>query len=275
MSLLRVFLSNFLKDLSGLTKDFYVALSISIIVHIFAIYCLFAVPLPQPPDMESITVDFAMIKIAEKRGEAGIGGKGQGTGGRRAKTSPEAEAAKPGNNDEVLNKVNPAGDKQFAAKNTMESEDKDKSGLQTDRVSLNTFISNRNEYGSRIGAGINKGGKDGGSSAGSGEGTDGGGPGFTGEGGEGRSYDYGYVREEVMKNLKYPEKARRFGWEGKVILYFIINEKGLVRDVKIVKSSGVQILDEAAKDALARVTAFHNKYKRSVVVQLPIEFKLK
>jgi TonB family protein len=270
MNLLRVFLNNVSKNLSGLTKDFYIALSISIIVHAFAIYCIFAMQLAQPLKMESITVDFAMIKAAEKSGEANIRGKGQGAGGSAEKASLKAEGTKT-----TSNEVNPTGNRQFAVKSSVNSEDKDKSSILTDTVSLNTFISNSNEHGSRTGTTAHKGGKIGSGYPGSAEGIDGGGPGLYGQGGEGGSYDYGYVREAVMKNLQYPEKARRFGWEGRVILYFIINETGLVRDVKIVRSSGVQMLDEAAKDALAKVAAFQNKYKRLVVVQLPIEFKLK
>ncbi|MCX5811170.1 MAG: energy transducer TonB [Proteobacteria bacterium] len=224
--------------------------------------------------MESITVDFAMIEYAERSGEANIKGEGQRAKGKGEKISPKVEGAKAGSN-KVRNVDNLTGNKQFAANNAIDSEDKDKSSIPTDTVSLNAFISNHNEHGSRTGAGVHKGGKIGSGVSGSSEGIDGGGVGLPGQGGEGKLYDYGYVREAVMKNLKYPEKARRFGWEGRVILYFIINETGLVRDVKIVKSSGIQMLDEAAKDALTRVAAFNNKYKRLVVVQLPIEFKLK
>ncbi|MCX5805438.1 MAG: energy transducer TonB [Proteobacteria bacterium] len=217
--------------------------------------------------MEYISIDLGMIQATEMSGEAKIRDKGKGSRVKGEKTSAKAEGVKT-ESAEVHSVDNPGGNKPFSINNTIDEKDKDKKGMQTETVSLNAFSS-------LTGSGAHKGGKTGTGAIDSAEGTDGGSSGLPGQGGGGKAYDYGYVREAVMKNLKYPEKARRFGWEGKVILSFIINESGSVRDVKIVKSSGIQMLDEAAKDALTRVTAFQNKYNRLMVVQLPIEFRLK
>jgi protein TonB len=268
MNRLRTLSGNLSKGLSGPTKDLYVALSISIIIHVFVVYFILALPSAKPLNVESITVDFGIIKTDEGSGKANIRGKGQGlrtmgegAGGKGEKTSINAEGAKAGSN-EVRNMDNSA----------MEAASKNKSDIATETLSLNPFASSHIEQGSQSGMGANKGGS---SSPGSVKRAGGGGAGLSGEGGEGKVYDYGYVRDAVMKNLKYPEKARRFGWEGKVVLHFVINETGSVCDVRILRSSGVQMLDEAAKDALANVAAFRNKYNRLVVVQLPIEFRLK
>jgi len=86
--------------------------------------------------------------------------------------------------------------------------------------------------------------------------------------------DYAYIREIIMKNITYPEKARRMGWEGKVILSFVINEAGFINEVKILKSSGYNVLDEAAKEALFKIKDFQKKHER-LLVQLPIEFRLR
>jgi len=216
-------------------------------------------------------VDFSMIKADEASGKANMKGEGRRAKGEGMKTSTKAESAKTASNA-VRNTDNPEGNKKFAVSNAIDAENKDKSGMPKDTLSLNAFTSNHIEQGGRSGMGANKGGS---GSFGSTERGGGGGLGLSGEGGEGKSYDYGYVRDAVMKNLKYPEKARRFGWEGKVVLHFVINEAGSIRDVRILRSSGVQMLDEAAKDALARVAAFRNKYNGLVTVQLPIEFRLK
>ncbi|HOJ43279.1 MAG TPA: energy transducer TonB [Syntrophorhabdaceae bacterium] len=86
--------------------------------------------------------------------------------------------------------------------------------------------------------------------------------------------DYAYLRDIIMKNITYPEKARRMGWEGRVILSFVVSETGLVNEVKILKSSGYHVLDEAAKEALFKINGFKKKHER-LVVQLPIEFRLR
>ncbi len=259
---------NLSKGLSGPKKDFYIALSISIIIHVFVVYFIFTLPSAKPLNVESISVDFGIIKTDERSGKTNIKGEGkglramgEGAEGKGEKTSIKAEGAKTGSN-EARNMDNPA----------MDADSKNKSDIPTDTLSSKVFTSNHIEQSRQSGMGVNKGGS---GFSGSVERAGGGGTGLSGEGGEGRIYDYGYVRDAVMKNLKYPEKARRFGWEGKVVLHFVINETGSVRDVRVLRSSGVQMLDEAAKDALAKVAAFRNKYNRLVTVQLPIEFRLK
>jgi periplasmic protein TonB len=85
---------------------------------------------------------------------------------------------------------------------------------------------------------------------------------------------YGEIRERVMKNVEYPERARRMGIEGRVITSFTIREDGSIADVKVFKSSGSSILDDAAKSALAR-SSFRGKRGKVVSVMLPIDYRLK
>jgi len=82
------------------------------------------------------------------------------------------------------------------------------------------------------------------------------------------------IRDSIMKNVVYPEKARRMGWEGKVILSFTVYEDGSIRDARIMQSSGVLVLDDAAKEALGRST-LRTQFAKRVQVVLPIEYKLK
>ena len=76
-----------------------------------------------------------------------------------------------------------------------------------------------------------------------------------------------------MKNVKYPERARRLGFEGKVLLSFIVLENGTTKEIKVIKSSGHRLLDESAKEAVA-VTRITRKTPHRVVVSLPIMFRL-
>jgi TonB family protein len=45
---------------------------------------------------------------------------------------------------------------------------------------------------------------------------------------------------------RYPEQARRLGWQGRVLLRIWINEQGSVTRIKVEESSGYSLLDAAA-----------------------------
>ncbi len=110
---------------------------------------------------------------------------------------------------------------------------------------------------------------------GSGGGGGGSGSGSGGAGGDGISgrRDYLYIRDTVLKNIKYPEKARRMGIEGKVLLSFVVLESGTTSEVKVVRSSGSCILDENAKETVER-TKIARKTSYRAAVSLPITYKL-
>lgn len=82
--------------------------------------------------------------------------------------------------------------------------------------------------------------------------------------------------KELYKYLKYPEIARKAGIEGRVILEFIVDEKGKVSNIKVLRSVGGG-LDEAAIDALKKVKFSPGMQRgRPVKVRytLPVTFKL-
>jgi TonB family protein len=82
-----------------------------------------------------------------------------------------------------------------------------------------------------------------------------------------------HIRDGVMKNVRYPEKARRKGLAGKIILSFTVTEGGSTRDVKVINGSGFTELDNGAKEAVARTT-FSQKIPYKLFVILPIEYRL-
>ena len=82
------------------------------------------------------------------------------------------------------------------------------------------------------------------------------------------------IRDSVMKNVVYPERARRMGWEGKVILSFTVHEDGSIHDARITESSGSLVLDRAAKEALLK-SSVQARFVQKVQVFLPIEYRLK
>lgn len=114
-----------------------------------------------------------------------------------------------------------------------------------------------------------------GGSAGGTEGAEGGGRNI-GKGGETmleEGKDCNYIRHAVMKNIGYPERARRMGFEGKTLLSFMVLENGTTSQIKVEKSSGYRLLDDNAIEGVAR-TVISQKVSYRVVVRLPITYRL-
>lgn len=87
----------------------------------------------------------------------------------------------------------------------------------------------------------------------------------------------GMVRKKIEEKRRYPPWARRNGWQGKVVLNFVIRSDGYLNGVEVVESSGYQLLDESAKEAIQRATPFPPlpmKEKKSLKLRIPIIFKL-
>jgi protein TonB len=102
---------------------------------------------------------------------------------------------------------------------------------------------------------------------------------FQGEGiGRGDLGSYlGNARLKIEKAKRYPREARRRGWEGEVVLSFQINRKGEVSQIRLVRSSGYQELDDEGIATIRRASPFlpppladQNKLE----VEIPLVFKL-
>lgn len=112
----------------------------------------------------------------------------------------------------------------------------------------------------------------------SGAGGSGAGAGFPGGGqADGDGYvaaQFTYIRGLVLKNLVYPPEARRMGLWGRVTASFVILEDGLARNIRIVKSSGHDVLDRTVLEAITHCQPFPRPPGRAELV-IPIVFKLK
>ncbi len=86
------------------------------------------------------------------------------------------------------------------------------------------------------------------------------------------------IRIIIEKHKKYPLIARKRIIEGKVFLQFELMNNGTVKNIKILKSSGSIILDNAAKKAILSSTPFPEFPKmlklKKINVKLIILFKL-
>lgn len=80
-----------------------------------------------------------------------------------------------------------------------------------------------------------------------------------------------------MPTPRYPELARQAGIEGTTVVQMLVDIDGSVRDVKIIKSSGNQMLDQAAV-AAAMQSKFTPAKQRDKFVRVwvsrPIRFQL-
>jgi protein TonB len=82
------------------------------------------------------------------------------------------------------------------------------------------------------------------------------------------------ISKLVREHLEYPYLARRMGWEGEVLLFFRLNPTGEVEELKVLKSSGFEVLDKSAVNAVKRASKHFPRPKQIVLIKLPIQFKL-
>ncbi|MEW6676129.1 MAG: energy transducer TonB [Nitrospirota bacterium] len=84
---------------------------------------------------------------------------------------------------------------------------------------------------------------------------------------------FSYIRDMIQRRLNYPKLAREMGWEGKVTVSFIVSESGYVEDIKVVSSSGFEILDKNATEAVRNTSPFPKPPVRAALI-VPITYKL-
>ena len=93
--------------------------------------------------------------------------------------------------------------------------------------------------------------------------------------------DHRWLAESLWRRVaelkRYPSSARLNGQEGKVILKAVIRSDGHLAEVSVQKSSGHQVLDAAAIEAVKLACPLHMKHaigKPEIVVSLPIVYSL-
>ena len=77
--------------------------------------------------------------------------------------------------------------------------------------------------------------------------------------------------------ISYPNRARRKGYEGTVLLEVLVNRNGKVDDLRILASSGYAILDSSAVKSVKTWSFKPAKKGNDTVdmwVQVPVRFKL-
>ncbi len=85
--------------------------------------------------------------------------------------------------------------------------------------------------------------------------------------------NFGYIRDLIVKNLKYPYVARRMGWKGSVTVAFVILENGNVEAIRVTQSSGHDLLDQSVLKTVRALQPFPRPPVRAELI-IPIAFRL-
>ena len=85
-------------------------------------------------------------------------------------------------------------------------------------------------------------------------------------------------RNYIVENVKYPDEAKKAGISGKVFVSFIIDEKGNVTDVKVLKSVN-PLLDKESVRVISGMPAWQPGKEKGKAVKVqytvPVQFALK
>jgi periplasmic protein TonB len=84
---------------------------------------------------------------------------------------------------------------------------------------------------------------------------------------------FSYIRDKILSNIHYPAIARSMGWQGRVLLSFIITQDGSIKEAKIVQGSGFNILDKNAVETVKETAPFPKPPAEARLV-IPITYRL-
>jgi protein TonB len=85
--------------------------------------------------------------------------------------------------------------------------------------------------------------------------------------------NFAYIKDTVQLKTSYPGIARRMGWEGKVLVSFIVGANGQVEDIRIIESCGFSALDKNAIKTIEQCAPFPKPPVRAELT-LPITYRL-
>jgi len=87
------------------------------------------------------------------------------------------------------------------------------------------------------------------------------------------SEHFAYIKDIIQANIIYPPMAQRMGWQGKVVIDFIILENGSASHIKIAQSSGFEVLDNNVVKTVEAVAPFPKPPVRAEL-RVPIIYQL-
>ena len=82
------------------------------------------------------------------------------------------------------------------------------------------------------------------------------------------------ISKIIQNNITYPYIARKMGWEGKVIISFVLTKEGKINFLTVEKSSGYDVLDKNAIKTIKKVSKYFPLPPHDVKISIPILYKL-
>ncbi len=67
---------------------------------------------------------------------------------------------------------------------------------------------------------------------------------------------YAYIMKLIQANVVYPERAKRLRWTGTCIVQFVVLGNGHTKDIRVLKSTGYELLDDNIVDTIKKVEPF-------------------
>lgn len=84
---------------------------------------------------------------------------------------------------------------------------------------------------------------------------------------------FAYIKDSVQGRISYPMIARKMGWQGKVLISFVVCRDGSVKDIRIIESSGFKALDKNAVEVIREVAPFPQPPVAAELI-IPVVYKL-
>ncbi len=82
-----------------------------------------------------------------------------------------------------------------------------------------------------------------------------------------------YIKNTIQKKIIYPVAARKKGWQGKVVVSFVVDKEGNIMDIHIRESSGFFLLDRNAVQTIKKLGPFPPPPIRAELI-VPINYSL-
>ena len=82
------------------------------------------------------------------------------------------------------------------------------------------------------------------------------------------------LREKLYKKKIYPVAARRRGQQGVVHVLIKLDKEGNLMELRVTRSSGYKVLDNAAISLVKKVLPFKHGAGRVIAIEIPINYSL-
>lgn len=82
------------------------------------------------------------------------------------------------------------------------------------------------------------------------------------------------IRAMIQKNLVYPKLARKLRIEGVVVIFFVLDENGIVQSASVAQKSGSASLDTKALQTVLALSGEYPKLPTTTRLEIPVSFHL-